>query len=52
VRQLHGVADDQGTPGTEEQWQDVRDGALAGLVDDDQVEERGTEGGSAGWKGW
>ncbi|MEU8703025.1 hypothetical protein AB0C61_36300 [Streptomyces sp. NPDC048680] len=52
MRELHGVADDQGAPGAEEQRQDVWDRALAGLVDDDEIEQgraqRETPGGETG----
>ena len=37
--QLHGVADDQCSSGPEQQRQDLGNGALAGLVNDDQVEQ-------------
>lgn len=43
VRQLHDIADNEGAPGAEQQWNDVRDWALAGLVDDDEVEQRRAE---------
>ncbi|MFB8749065.1 hypothetical protein [Streptomyces parvulus] len=44
VRQLYGVADHQSPPRAEQQ-KEVRNGALAGLVDDDEVEQN-----RAGWE--